>query len=277
MGKNDQINQDEVKSVARAALDYIDALPKDVVAALPAMPGFDRDWAENVLAEVTSPTVLIPNHMYFDNDDEPYTVLRTIKVGLEMQGFTVEQDPECMFAPGAHGNQEEQAAATCAALDEAGKLLTPHEVDILNLYRDFPPEERSNMLRIFQIRKGELDSFTAHFADVPRDVLDKMIPTDNRFNVDMSDVLKGIGIDLKDEKLRQLSDSMINTVKELANYLISDGWTPHEITLDGRYRFSKQVGGEMQYRDIISRVEGNGSTLRANVWEEVVQVEGKNR
>ncbi|MEB2478123.1 hypothetical protein QMM96_22090 [Citrobacter freundii] len=33
-------------------------------------------------------TVLIPNHMYFDNDDEPYTVLRTIKVGLDMQGFT---------------------------------------------------------------------------------------------------------------------------------------------------------------------------------------------
>lgn len=40
----------EVVCVARAALDYIDALPKDVVASLPAMPGFDRDWAENVLA-----------------------------------------------------------------------------------------------------------------------------------------------------------------------------------------------------------------------------------
>lgn len=37
--------------VARAALDYIDALPKDVVASLPAMPGFDRDWAENVLSD----------------------------------------------------------------------------------------------------------------------------------------------------------------------------------------------------------------------------------
>lgn len=36
--------------VARAALDYIDALPKDVVASLPTMPGFDRDWAENALA-----------------------------------------------------------------------------------------------------------------------------------------------------------------------------------------------------------------------------------
>ncbi|EAT1308187.1 hypothetical protein EX399_10415 [Salmonella enterica] len=229
MEKNDQINQDEVKSVARAALDYIDALPKEVVAALPAMPGFDRDWAENVLADVTSPTALIPNHMFFDNDDEPYTVLRTIKGLLEMQGFIVKEDPERMFAPGAHGNQEAQAAATC----------------------------------------------TAYFADVPRDVLEKVIPTDNRFNIDMSDVLKGIGIDLKDEKLWQLSDSMTNTVNELANYLISDGWTPHEITFDGRYRFSKQVGGEMQYRDIISRVEGNGPTLRANVWDEAVQVEGK--
>lgn len=38
------------KDVARAALDYIDALPPEVVASLPAMPGFDRDWAENVLA-----------------------------------------------------------------------------------------------------------------------------------------------------------------------------------------------------------------------------------
>lgn len=275
MEKNDQINQDEVKSVARAALDYIDALPKDVVAALPAMPGFDRDWAENVLAEVTSPTVLIPNHMYFDNDDEPYTVLRTIKVGLEMQGFTVEQDPECMFAPGAHGNQEEQAAATCAALDEAGKLLTPHEVDILNLYRDFPPEERSNMLRIFQIRKGELDSFTAHFADVPRDVLEKVIPTNSRFTMDIPYGLEGL--DLNNDKLRLLSDSLINTVKELANCLISDGWAHHEITHDGRFRFSKLVGGEMQYRDIISSIEGYGPTLRANVWEESVQVEGKNR
>lgn len=35
--------------VARAALDYIDALPDDVVASLPAMPGFDRDYADNVL------------------------------------------------------------------------------------------------------------------------------------------------------------------------------------------------------------------------------------
>lgn len=35
--------------VARAALDWIDALPADVVARLPAMPGFDRDAAEELL------------------------------------------------------------------------------------------------------------------------------------------------------------------------------------------------------------------------------------
>ncbi|EPN1652009.1 hypothetical protein [Cronobacter dublinensis] len=39
----------EIAQVARAALDYIDALPSDVVARLPTMPGFDRDWAENAL------------------------------------------------------------------------------------------------------------------------------------------------------------------------------------------------------------------------------------
>ncbi|HGV0045883.1 TPA: hypothetical protein ACNFPT_004181 [Enterobacter ludwigii] len=41
----------ETVEVARAALNYIDALPVDIAAALPAMPGFDHDWAENVLSE----------------------------------------------------------------------------------------------------------------------------------------------------------------------------------------------------------------------------------
>lgn len=49
-----------IAEVARAALDYIDALPSDVVAALPTMPGFDRDWAENVLAgAVVKPSAAI--------------------------------------------------------------------------------------------------------------------------------------------------------------------------------------------------------------------------
>ncbi len=42
----------EVGKVARAALNYIDAIPAEVAARLPAMPGFDRDWAESVLAAV---------------------------------------------------------------------------------------------------------------------------------------------------------------------------------------------------------------------------------
>lgn len=33
----------------RAALDWIDAIPAEVAAQLPAMPGFDRDEAESVL------------------------------------------------------------------------------------------------------------------------------------------------------------------------------------------------------------------------------------
>lgn len=37
--------------VALSAIEYIDALPSMVVDTLPAMPGFDRDWAESVLKE----------------------------------------------------------------------------------------------------------------------------------------------------------------------------------------------------------------------------------
>lgn len=40
---------EQLTEVARAALEYIDALPSETVAALPAMPGFSRDWAEDVL------------------------------------------------------------------------------------------------------------------------------------------------------------------------------------------------------------------------------------
>lgn len=39
----------EVYEVARAALDYIDAIPDEI--DLPAMPGFDRDWADSVMAK----------------------------------------------------------------------------------------------------------------------------------------------------------------------------------------------------------------------------------
>lgn len=36
------MKQNELLEVAKAMRDYIDALPTDVVAALPVMPGFDR-------------------------------------------------------------------------------------------------------------------------------------------------------------------------------------------------------------------------------------------
>lgn len=40
----------ELLEVAKAMRDYIDALPADTVAKLPVMPGFDRDWAEQVIS-----------------------------------------------------------------------------------------------------------------------------------------------------------------------------------------------------------------------------------
>jgi len=39
----------ELLELAEAALEWIDSVPQDT--ELPAMPGFDRDWAENVLAK----------------------------------------------------------------------------------------------------------------------------------------------------------------------------------------------------------------------------------
>lgn len=45
----------ELAKVARAALDWIDALPDDVVAKLPTMPGFDRDWAEETIKATGNP------------------------------------------------------------------------------------------------------------------------------------------------------------------------------------------------------------------------------
>ncbi|HFU2857282.1 TPA: hypothetical protein ACGQ50_000822 [Enterobacter cloacae] len=44
----------ELAEVARAALAYIDALPDVVVASLPVMPGFDRDWADETIFNATS-------------------------------------------------------------------------------------------------------------------------------------------------------------------------------------------------------------------------------
>lgn len=48
------MHQNELLEVAKAMREYIDALPADVVASLPVMPGFDRDWADEVIHEAES-------------------------------------------------------------------------------------------------------------------------------------------------------------------------------------------------------------------------------
>lgn len=40
----------QLEQVCRAMRNWIDAVPKDTV--LPAMPGFDRDWADNIIDDV---------------------------------------------------------------------------------------------------------------------------------------------------------------------------------------------------------------------------------
>lgn len=44
----DETTRDLIE-VLQAALEWIDAVPADV--ELPAMPGFDRDWAADVIAK----------------------------------------------------------------------------------------------------------------------------------------------------------------------------------------------------------------------------------
>ncbi|AVO22874.1 hypothetical protein HWB57_gp031 [Erwinia phage vB_EamM-Bue1] len=39
----------QTREVARAALGYIDAIPQEAADAFPTMPGFDRDWANEIL------------------------------------------------------------------------------------------------------------------------------------------------------------------------------------------------------------------------------------
>ena len=39
----------DLESVARAMREWIDAVPSTTV--LPAMPGFDRDWVDSVIAD----------------------------------------------------------------------------------------------------------------------------------------------------------------------------------------------------------------------------------
>ncbi len=44
----------ELRMALRSALEWIDAVPPEVASSLPAMPGFDRDWAESLINDQTS-------------------------------------------------------------------------------------------------------------------------------------------------------------------------------------------------------------------------------
>jgi hypothetical protein len=43
------LHHDELLEVTLAMRDYIDALPDYLADQFPAMPGFDRDWADGVI------------------------------------------------------------------------------------------------------------------------------------------------------------------------------------------------------------------------------------
>lgn len=101
------INQNEVfesrlREVLRDALNWIDAVPSDIVAGLPAMPGFDRDYVECLLASVTQqkesqPSALMDEEwMKFVNHHpilRPENIRESIKelalsCGFVLQGIT---------------------------------------------------------------------------------------------------------------------------------------------------------------------------------------------
>lgn len=44
------VPEPEIYTVAKALRRWIDAVPEEVVATLPAMPGTDRDWVDSVIA-----------------------------------------------------------------------------------------------------------------------------------------------------------------------------------------------------------------------------------
>ena len=48
--KDDEALIRQLTDLVQAQHDYIMALPVDVVASLPAMPGFDGDWADEIKA-----------------------------------------------------------------------------------------------------------------------------------------------------------------------------------------------------------------------------------
>lgn len=102
-------------AVARAALDYIDALPKEIVATLPAMPGFDRDWAENVLAAGVPAEVL----------EQASPVDRRFMVDMSVVGHT----------------RGEQKLRRAALRDEANVLLEQAEAVLIALVESYSEDQ----------------------------------------------------------------------------------------------------------------------------------------
>jgi hypothetical protein len=52
MAKITQGMAQELLSVTLGYKEYINALPSEIVAKLPAMPGIDGDWADKVIDDV---------------------------------------------------------------------------------------------------------------------------------------------------------------------------------------------------------------------------------
>lgn len=86
-------NVPEITKVAKAMREWIDAIPKDVVASLPAMPGFDRDWADEIIstakAEKTEKPVVLqgghlkPDGKFWYDEDTISNIL--YQAGIEVQ------------------------------------------------------------------------------------------------------------------------------------------------------------------------------------------------
>jgi len=49
----------DLLEIIRAQQEYIDAIPTETAAVFPAMPGFDRDWADTVVSDAE----LVLKHM----------------------------------------------------------------------------------------------------------------------------------------------------------------------------------------------------------------------
>lgn len=82
---------EDLVKVVKAALEYIDAIPKEVADSFPVMPGFDRDWAEELifsapiayqkLADENVALKKFCKNAAFDADYEA-------ELGMERGGFT---------------------------------------------------------------------------------------------------------------------------------------------------------------------------------------------